>query len=64
MSRSKRPSTWPSDDQVRELEGNDEFTDDGRKNADSDHVGVMAPDADADSERAYRVKRPRHRSRR
>ena len=46
------------------MEGDDEFTDDGRKNADSDHVGVMAPDADADSERAYRVKRPRHRSRR
>jgi len=46
------------------MEGNDEFTDDGRKIAESDRVGVMAPDADGDIERDYRVKRPRHRSRR
>jgi hypothetical protein len=64
MSRSKRPPTWPSDDQVRELEGNDEFTEDGRKVAESERVGVMAPDSDADTEPDERVKRPRHRSRR
>jgi hypothetical protein len=66
MSRSKRPPTWPSDDQVRELEGNQEFTDDGRKVSESERVGRMAPDADGDTEpeRDRGAKRPRHRSRR
>jgi hypothetical protein len=64
MSRSKRPPTWPSDDQVRELEGDAEFTDDGRKAAESERVGGMAPDSDGDTEPDGRAKRPRHRSRR
>jgi hypothetical protein len=65
MSRSKRPPTWPPDDQVRELdelEDDREFTDDGRKVSDSERVGGMAPDADAEPD--HRFKRPRHRSRR
>jgi hypothetical protein len=64
MSRSKRPPTWPSDDQVREQEGDDEFTDDGRKVTESERVGGMAPDTDDASEPDHRVKRPRHHSRR
>jgi hypothetical protein len=62
MSRSKRPPTWPPDDQVRELEDDGEFTDDGRKVSDSERVGGMAPDTDAEPD--PRFKRPRHRSRR
>jgi hypothetical protein len=66
MSRSKRPPTWPSDDQVRELEGDHEFTDDGRKVSESERVGAMTPDADGDgnTEPERNFKRPRHRSRR
>lgn len=48
MPRSKKPPTWPSDDQIRELEGDREFTDDGRKLNDSERVGGLAPDADPD----------------
>jgi hypothetical protein len=68
MPRSKKPSTLPSDDQVRELEGNegnDDLTDDGRKATESERVGAMAPDADPDGEAEdHRARRPRHRSRR
>jgi hypothetical protein len=66
MPRSKRPPTWPSDDQVRELEGDQEFTDDGRKVSDSERVGGMAPDADsgAEPEPDPAPKRPRQPSRR
>jgi hypothetical protein len=45
MTQPKRP-IWPSDDQVREHKDDQVFTDDGRKLADSEHVGGMAPDAD------------------
>jgi hypothetical protein len=41
----KRP-LWPTDDQVRELEGDRELTDDGRKVDNANQVGVTAPDAD------------------
>lgn len=44
---NKRP-VWPTDDQVRELEGDRELTDDGRKVDNSEHVGAAAPDADPD----------------
>jgi hypothetical protein len=64
MARSKTPPTWPSDDQVRELEGSDRFTDDGRKVTESERVGGMSPDSDAETEPASRPKRPHHRSRR
>ena len=46
------------------MDGDDEFTADGRKAAESERVGGMAPDPDDVSEPDYRVKRPRHRSRR
>ena len=42
---TKRP-IWPSDDQIREQEGDHAFTEDGRKVSGSDRVGGMAPDAD------------------
>jgi hypothetical protein len=45
MTPPKRP-VWPSDDQVRERTGDQEFTDDGRKTTDVDHVGETTPDAD------------------
>ena len=45
MARSKT-SSWPSDDEVREHEGDHAFTDDGRKVRNSERVGGMAPDAD------------------
>ena len=45
MTPPKRP-IWPSDDQVYERERDREFTDDGRKVNDSEHVGGIAPDAD------------------
>jgi hypothetical protein len=48
MPKSKQRSTWPSDDAVRELEGDEVTSDDGRKLQDSEHVGAMSPDADAD----------------
>jgi hypothetical protein len=65
MPRPKKPSSWPSDDQVRELEGDDELTDDGRKATQSGRVGGMAPDVDPEGEADYhRARRPRHRSRR
>ena len=54
---------WPSDDELRELEGDQEFTDDGRKVNDAEHVGASVPDTDADPENP-RPMRPRHRSRR
>jgi hypothetical protein len=45
MPQPTRP-LWPSDDQVREQQADDEFTGDGRKRIASDRVGGMAPDAD------------------
>jgi hypothetical protein len=48
MTPPKRP-LWPSDDQVREVEIEREFTDDGRKINESERVGGMAPDADPDA---------------
>lgn len=48
MPTSKRRSTWPSDDEVRELEGDEVTSEDGRKLQDSEHVGATSPDADAD----------------
>lgn len=47
MTRPRRP-VWPSDDQVRERDGDRDFTDDGRKLIGSERVGGMAPDADPD----------------
>jgi hypothetical protein len=61
MSKTKHRPVWPSDDQVRELEGDQEFTDEGRKVTDADHVGASVPDTDP--EHSHRM-RPRHRSRR
>jgi len=46
LSRPTQRPIWPSDDQVREHEGDHVFTEDGRKVSDSDRVGGMAPDAD------------------
>ena len=43
-------SIWPSDDKVRELEGDREFADDGRKVNESGRVGGMAPDTDPEQE--------------
>lgn len=48
MPTSKQRSTWPSDDEVRELEGDEVTSEDGRKLQDSAHVGATSPDADAD----------------
>jgi hypothetical protein len=45
MTQPRRPF-WPSDDQVRDQQADDEFTGDGRKLTGSDRVGGMAPDAD------------------
>lgn len=45
MTTPKRP-VWPSDDQLRERPGDQEFTGDGRKTTDADHVGETTPDAD------------------
>jgi hypothetical protein len=56
MTPSKRPR-WPSDDKVRELDGDREFTDDGRKVNGSERVGGMAPDADAEAPRPRRTDR-------
>jgi hypothetical protein len=58
MTPAKRPPTWPSDDQVRELDGDETFTDDGRKLHESERVGGMAPDADPEQPRPRPV-RPR-----
>jgi hypothetical protein len=44
--RQRQRPIWPSDDQVRDPEGNREFTEDGRKVTDSERVGGMTPDAD------------------
>ncbi len=55
MPKSKQPnepakrSTWPTDDEVRELEGDEVLSDDGRKLQDAERVGAMSPDADADT---------------
>ena len=46
MARQPQRPIWPSDDQVREPGGDRAFTEDGRKVADSERVGGMAPDAD------------------
>jgi hypothetical protein len=48
MTRHKQP-IWPSDDQVREHEGDQAFTEDGRKLTGSERVGGMAPDTDPES---------------
>jgi hypothetical protein len=48
MASSKQRSIWPSDDKLQGLEGDREFTDDGRKVNESERVGGMAPDADPD----------------
>ncbi|HZJ61929.1 MAG TPA: hypothetical protein VFD36_00285 [Kofleriaceae bacterium] len=61
MSRTKQRPVWPSDDQLRDFDDDEEFTDDGRKVTEADHVGGMAPDTDPDRRRPPR---PRHRSRR
>jgi hypothetical protein len=45
MAPKQRP-LWPSDDQVHEMDGDREFTDDGRKVNESERVGGMAPDSD------------------
>lgn len=45
MARVTQP-IWPSDDQIREQEGDRAFTKDGRKVRDSERVGGMAPDID------------------
>jgi hypothetical protein len=50
MPPPKQRPAWPSDDQVRELDREDEFAGDGRKLQDCEHVGGMAPDADPDCE--------------
>ena len=47
-----KPPVWPSDDQIRERDGKDQFTGDGRKLQDSERVGGLAPDADPDPGRA------------
>jgi hypothetical protein len=52
MPKSKQPSersTWPTDDEVRELEGDEVLSDDGRKLQDAERVGAMSPDSDADT---------------
>jgi hypothetical protein len=52
MPKSKQPSerpTWPTDDEVRELEGDEVLADDGRKLQDAERVGAMSPDADPDT---------------
>jgi hypothetical protein len=49
MPKSKQRSTWPSDDDVRELEGDEVTSEDGRKLQDSEHVGARSPDADPDA---------------
>ena len=48
MPRRTQRSAWPSDDQVRERDNDRDYTDDGRKLHDSDRVGAMAPDTDAE----------------
>jgi hypothetical protein len=53
MASPKRPR-WPSDDQVRELDGDREFTDDGRKLNSQEHVGATTPDADPERPRRTR----------
>jgi hypothetical protein len=49
---------WPSDDRVRELDHDAEFTGDGRKLQDSERVGGMAPDVDPDRDPANPPVRP------
>jgi hypothetical protein len=49
MPKSKQRPTWPTDDEVRELEGDEELSEDGRKLQDSERVGALSPDADADT---------------
>jgi hypothetical protein len=46
MARPKERPLWPSDDQLREQEGDHAFADDGRKVRASERVGGMAPDID------------------
>jgi hypothetical protein len=53
MTTKKPPPKWPSDDQVREPEG-EVFTDDGRKRQESDRVGGLAPDSDPEPQRPRR----------
>jgi|GEM_PF-6002766 len=48
MPKSKERPMWPADDAVRELEGDEVLSEDGRKLQDSEHVGATSPDADAD----------------
>lgn len=59
MTRPTQRSIWPSDDQVRDQEGDHEFTDDGRKVSASDRVGGMAPDADPERPPARSHPRPK-----
>jgi hypothetical protein len=59
MAPKQRPR-WPSDDQVHELDGDREFTDDGRKLNESERVGGMAPDSDPDRH-APRTRKPARR---
>lgn len=49
MPDSKQRSTWPVDDEVRELEREEVTSEDGRKLQDAEYVGATAPDADADA---------------
>jgi hypothetical protein len=58
MPKSKQRPTWPSDDAVRELEGDEVTSDDGRKLQDSEHVGAASPDADADRAPPRRPSQP------
>ena len=58
MAPPKRP-IWPSDDQVREHEGDRAFTGDGRKVTGSEHVGGIAPDSDPEHPTPGTPQRPR-----
>jgi len=49
MARPRERPIWPSDDQLREQEGDHVFADDGRKVRASERVGGMAPDIDPES---------------
>jgi hypothetical protein len=46
MPRPPQRPIWPSDDQVRESQGDRELTEDGRKVNDSERVGGITPDTD------------------
>ena len=48
MPKPKDRPTWPTDDEVREREGDEVLSDDGRKLQDSERVGALAPDTDPD----------------